>query len=770
VKRRSLRESTYKILVISAPAQGVAEEARRLILDELTTASDRFTVRHAHSAQGGQAAITADPSFHVIVVDWELDGAEQVLRAIRRQNKLVPVFLMTQSLSTPDIRIEVMSQVSELIGLFEDTAPFIAGRIEAAAERYVQAINPPMFRALVEFGQQHEYSWHTPGHAGGTAFLKTAVSEGFYDYFGANLFRADLSISVPELGSLLDHSGPIGQSEKLISRVFGSDRSYSVTGGTSMSNRVVTSASLTPGDIALVDRNCHKSIEQSITATGATPVYLMPQRNYLGIIGPIAPGKLAAQSVELWTAESPLAAALDEDSPGRTGRAAMATITNSTYDGLAYNAAQVIALLDPSVDRIHFDEAWSGHATFNPLYKGTSAMEATSGTGPGDGPTLFATQSTHKLLAALSQASYIHVRDGRRAIPPDRFDEAYMMHATTSPLYTILASNEIAAAMMDQSGELLTSESIREAIEFRQTVMSYHRDFARRGGWFFTTWNPPFVGGSQGSDDADRVPFADAPLDLLATTQECWALRPGDAWHGYRDLVDGYAMLDPIKVSVVTPGLTEDGGFEAEGIPAAVFSAYLRARGIVPEKTTDFTVLFLFSLGVTGGKWGSLLSAMLEFKRDYDANVPLEVAAPEEFGAAPRRYRGLGLRDLCREMFAHLKASGHGPLEGEAFARLPSPDVLPRLAYQELVRGRVELVPLDRAQGRTVATGVTPYPPGIPLLMPGENVGPDSGAVLGYLRSLEAFDRAFPGFAYAVHGVDISPDDGAYRLQVLATS
>ena len=205
------------------------------------------------------------------------------------------------------------------------------------------------------------------------------------------------------------------------------------------------------------------------------------------------------------------------------------------------------------------------------------------------GPTIFATHSTHKLLAALSQASLLHIRDGRSAIPHSRFNESYMMHASTSPLYPIIVSNDITAAMMDgPGGPTLTDESIQEAVAFRQTMGRVHRQFAEKGEWFFKTWN---AGQRQASaSPARRCRFEDASPELLATDPECWVLHPGETWHGFGDLEDDYCMLDPIKVSIVTPGVADKGGLDKRGIPASLVTAYLhysRRRGREDDRLHD---------------------------------------------------------------------------------------------------------------------------------------------------------------------------------------
>jgi arginine/lysine/ornithine decarboxylase len=648
-----------------------------------------------------------------------------------------------------------MEMVDEYVWTLEDTAAFVGGRIAAAIRRYLAALLPPLAAALMRFSQEYEYSWHTPGHTGGTAFLKSPVGRMFFDYFGENLLRSDLSISVGSLGSLLDHTGPIGEHEKYAARVFGAHRTYCVTNGTSMSNRVIFMAAVARDQIALCDRNCHKSIEHSLVMTGAIPHYLVPLRNRYGIIGPIPPARLAREAIKSGIESNPLV------TKGIDARPVHSIITNSTYDGLCYDARRVQEQLDPSVDRIHFDEAWYAYARFNPLYRGRHAMHGD----PKDhnGPTIFATHSTHKLLAALSQASFLHIRDGRSAIPHARFNESYMLHASTSPLYPIIVSNDITTAMMDgPGGPTLTNESIQEAVAFRQTVGRVHREFVDKREWFFRTWNADSV---KPKKNGKKARFEEADAGWLATDPECWVLHPGEVWHGFGDLEDGYCMLDPIKVSILTPGVSDAGGLDKRGIPASLVTAYLHYRGVEVEKTTDFTILFLFSIGITKGKWGTLVNALLDFKRDYDNNAPLAQVLPHltsDYGAV---YGGLGLRDLADQMFAQLRDSQQTHWLAEAFSTLPKPLLTPNAAYQHLVRDEIEHVPLDGLADRVLATSVVPYPPGIPMLMPGEATGANNGPYLGYLRALRAWDKRFPGFGHDTHGVENR--EGEYYVQCL---
>lgn len=732
----------------ASTAEGAAVAA---LIDELRDLG--IEVLRAMNAEDVRLLAEAHPNLHAVLLDRDLgsDGSDlgSVIGTVRGQAESVPVFVLDDTHGVDDLPTQALTLGDGVVYLFDDSADWIAGRIRDAALRYRDALLPPMFKGLVDFAETHEYSWHTPGHTGGAAFRKSAVGRMFWEFFGEQTFRSDLSISVGELGSLLDHSGPIGRAEREAAEIFGADATFFVTNGTSTSNRVIYQGSTTAGDVVVCDRNAHKSIEQANTMNHTLPVYLVPTRNRWGIIGPIPPSEMTAESVAAKIAASPIAP--DGASP------VLATVTNSTYDGLLYHVPTVDETLGAHVDRIHYDEAWYGYAAFNPMYHERHAMH--SGRRSGQGPTTFATQSTHKLLAALSQASLLHIRDGRNAPDRESFNEAFMMHASTSPLYAIIASNDVAARMMrGESGRRLTDGSIQEAVAFRKTMERVGRDLG--DDWFFRCWQPDVVTDATGS----RVAFADAPEAWLAGSAEPWQLHPGDTWHGFEGLPEGYAMLDPIKVTVLTPGIADDGSLEERGVPAAIVTAYLdQQASIVVEKTQDYSILFLFSIGVTRGKWGSLVATLLDCKRDLDDNAPLESALPATFATDPGRYAGMGLRDLADQMHAAMGQTGQMGLLHDAFSSLPEPAMANAEAYAHVVQGTLDVVRVDDLGGRTVATGVVPYPPGIPLLMPGERAGDGDGPYLGYLKALQDFDRRFPGFEHDIHGVEHV--DGDYLVR-----
>jgi arginine decarboxylase len=708
-------------------------------------------IARAGTAADALALTQSRADLSAALVSWDLDDPEAVLRAIMGRFTKLPVFLVTTAASVDDLPLWVSEVISGYVWLLEDTPDFIAGRIGVSALRYLDGVLPPFFRELRRFEDTHEYSWHTPAHAGGVAFLKSPAGRAFYDYYGETLFRTDLSISVAELGSLFEHTGPIGDAERNAARVFGADLTYFVLHGDSTADRIACHASIATDELVLVDRNCHKAIYHGLTLTGGRPVYLVPTRNGYGLMGPIPPAAMREEAVAEAVRRSPFTEA------ATSGKPVYAVITNSTYDGLCYDAVRVAELLGATVPRLHLDEAWFAYARFNPLYARRYGMSVDSEALPDENvrPTVFSTQSTHKLLAAMSQSSMVHVKNAPRSpVEHRQFNETFMMHATTSPMYPMIAGLDVAAAMMDgPGGRWLTDEAITEAIRFRQAVARLGRrirEAADRPDWFFGTWQPDEV-----TDPATGQvhAFADAPLDLLRTEPGCWTLAPGAAWHGFDGMEDGYCLLDPIKVSITCPGVDAAGHVAPTGIPARILTAYLETRGIVVEKTDAYTCLVLFSMGITKGKWGTLLDALLDFKNLFDADATVVEVLPELVRAHQDRYAGLTLSELCGQMHDQLSKSELTALLDEAFTHPTAAVLTPAQTYQRLIRGGTEPVRLTDIAGRTVATQVVTTPPGIPVLMPGESTGEHDSAVLRYLRALEAFDREFPGFPSETHGV-----------------
>jgi arginine decarboxylase len=737
---------TFPVLAVAEVVadRAVARAADRI--EERLLAKGLKVVR-AGSLFDAETAVASDAGFCCVVLSWKLCAEDlekglQVIGLVRRRTSGLPILLAMTREDRSAVPLAYVESMDGFIWLPEDSPDFIAGRIEAAARRYLDSILPPFFGALVNFGETHEYSWHTPGHTGGTAFMKSAVGKAFLEFYGEQMLRSDLSVSVGALGSLNDHSGPCRAAEEHAARVFGADLTYFSINGSSASNEIILQSAVTDGDVVLVDRNCHKSLNYALNQSGAIPVYLMPRRNARGLIGPVPQSEISRNSIDRKLAASALVA-------DKSQRPVMAALTNSTYDGLCYDIRATTAALSQTVERIHYDEAWFAYARFNPLYEGRYGMHR--GARRKDDATVTVTHSTHKLLAALSQASMIHIRNGRTPVDPVLFNEAFMMHTSTSPQYSIIASTDVSAKMMADAGAYLTDECLVEAIAFRQAMSQLNREIVQRSArdWWFGVWQP---------DHADGKPFADADPDMLRSSSAAWLLKPNAKWHGFGDLGEEYCMLDPIKVTVLTPGLGSDGKMGKTGIPAPLVSSFLGSRGIVVEKTEPYSILVLFSVGVTKGKWGSLVAGLMEFKRAYDANAPLVQVLPALVDAHPDVYRDMGLKDLAAAMHGAMCETRVLEHMDAAFTQLPDAVLSPHATYSQLVRRKVEKIPVSELPGRIAAVQLVPYPPGIPIMMPGERVTAKKRAVVDYLLALQHFDGRFPGFGHDTHGIEVECD------------
>lgn len=742
------KDLRFPILIIhrDIKADTVAGERVRYIAAELE--QDGFIVLPTVSMSEGRIVASTHHGLACILVAAEGAGENQrvlqdvveLIRVVRRRAPRLPIFALGERVTIENAPAEAMADLNELRGLlylFEDTVSFLAGQVARAASSYLDGLLPPFFRALVEHTSQANYSWHTPGHGGGVAFRKSPVGQAFHQFFGENTLRSDLSVSVPELGSLLDHTGPLAEAELRAARNFGADHTFFVINGTSTANKIVWHAMVAKDDLVLVDRNCHKSILHAIIMTGAIPLYLRPSRNELGIIGPIPLSEFSPASIQAKIEASPLAR-------GREPKVRLAVVTNATYDGLCYNANLIKRVLGNGVDALHFDEAWFGYAAFHDFYRERYGMDTRE-----EGALVFTTHSNHKVLAAFSQASMIHVLDSRtRQLDRHRFNEAFMMHTSTSPQYGILASLDVSSAMMEgPAGRSLMQETFDEALSFRRALANVRKHLPP-GDWWFDIWQPEQV------LETERLEASD------------WLLQSEGEWHGFGEMADDYVLLDPIKVTLVTPGLTAAGRLDERGIPALVVSRFLWERGLVVEKTGLYSILVLFSLGITKGKWSTLLTELMEFKRHYDANLPLSEALPSVARAGVERYAGMGLRDLCEEMHRCYREHGAARLMRTMYTKLPDPVFKPADAYERLVRGAVEAVPLEKLEGRVAAVMLVPYPPGIPLIMPGEQFSADSRALVDYLRFAQVFAATFPGFSADVHGLRTLDTSGGRILAV----
>ena len=748
------KDLKFPVLIVhrDIKADTVAGDRVRAIAQELE--QDGFSILSTASSAEGRIVASTHHGLACILVAAEGAGENnnllqdmlELIRIARRRAPQLPIFAIGEQVTIENAPAEAMIDLNQLRGilyLFEDTVPFLARQVARAARNYLDGLLPPFFKALVQHTAQSNYSWHTPGHGGGVAYRKSPVGQAFHQFFGENTLRSDLSVSVPELGSLLDHTGPLAEAEARAARNFGADHTYFVINGTSTANKIVWHSMVGRDDLVLVDRNCHKSILHSIIMTGAIPLYLCPERNELGIIGPIPLSEFSRESIQAKIDASPLARGRVPSSSGAMVK--LVVVTNSTYDGLCYNAELIKQTLGNSVEVLHFDEAWYAYAAFHEFYAGRYGM----GTARTEAaPLVFTTHSTHKLLAAFSQASMIHVQDGgARQLDRDRFNEAFMMHISTSPQYGIIASLDVASAMMEgPAGRSLIQETFDEALSFRRALANLRQNLST-DDWWFSIWQPAKA---EGTDD---VVTAD------------WLLQPQADWHGFGDVAEDYVLLDPIKVTLVTPGLTADGTLDGRGIPAAVVSKFLWERGLVVEKTGLYSFLVLFSMGITKGKWSTLLTELLEFKRSYDANLPLSDVLPSIAQAGKTFYQGMGLRDLCDALHGCYRENATAKALKRMYTVLPEVAIKPADAYNQLVRGEVEAVPIEQLQGRIAAVMLVPYPPGIPLIMPGERFTAQTRSIIDYLAFARTFDRSFPGFDADVHG--LQRDEGVYTVDCI---
>jgi len=665
-----------------------------------------------------------------------LESLSKFVEEIRYRNDEIPIFLHGETKTSRHIPNKILKELNGFIHMYEDTPEFVAKYIVREAKTYLESLAPPFFRALTHYASDGSYSWHCPGHSGGVAFLKSPVGQMFHQFFGENMLRADVCNAVEELGQLLDHTGPVEASEKNAARIYKADHCYFVTNGTSTSNKMVWNSTVAPGDIVVVDRNCHKSVLHAIIMTGAIPIFLMPTRNHFGIIGPIPKEEFSWDRIKEKIKNNPFI----ED---KEVKPRVLTITQSTYDGILYNVEEIKEMLDGKIGALHFDEAWLPHASFHDFYGDYHAIGA-------DRPRceeslIFSTQSTHKMLAGLSQASQILVQDAtNNKLDKELFNESYLMHSSTSPQYSIIASCDVAAAMMEEpGGNALVEESIMEALNFRRSMRKVDQEWG--DGWWFKVWGP---------DDLSEEGIEE---------RAAWMLNKNEKWHGFGNLAPNFNMLDPIKATIITPGLNVDGEFDDKlGIPAVIVTKYLAEHGVIVEKTGLYSFFIMFTIGITKGRWNTLVAALQQFKDDYDKNQPIWKVLPE-FSQKFPIYESIGLKDLSDKIHEIFKENNIARLTTEMYLSDMVPAMKPANAFAKMAHKEIQRVPIDDLEGRITAVLLTPYPPGIPLLIPGERF---NKIIVDYLKFARTFNEKFPGFETDNHGLIKNYIDGKLTYYV----
>ncbi|BBU61365.1 amino acid decarboxylase [Methylosinus sp. C49] len=729
-----------------------------------------FQVVRARRVEDAEIVVQTDAAIGCLVVDWGKKGLEgktaSLIDLMRKRGLEMPIVLLIRRKRFEDIPVEVLDFIDGYVFLAEETPEFIAKNLVSRLKQYAETLKTPFFGALVDYAEEGNQLWTCPGHNGGIFYSRSPIGRIFMEHLGEAVFRDDLDNSVVELGDLLTHEGPALAAQKAAAEIFGAEKTYFVLNGTSSSNKVVLTNLVAEGDLVLFDRNNHKAAHHgALLLGGGVPIFLPTTRNAHGLIGPIDHEAFDEEKLRERIRANPLVKDKDAWRKERPFRAAV--IEQCTYDGTIHNAEWIVGKIGHLCDYILFDEAWAGFMKFHPLYERRYAMglKNLNEASPG----IVATQSTHKQLASFSQASQIHVRDRhikgqRRRVEHRRFNEGFMQHASTSPFYPLFASLDVGAQMMKgRSGELLWDDTIRLGIELRKKLRAVRREFeakeqdpARR--WFFDPFAPDWVSIPDAAREsgAHRVPWESVSTDQLARNPDFWALAPDARWHGFSNMAPGFAITDPAKLTLLTPGFDrETGAYADHGIPAPIVAQYLRENRIVPEKNDLNSLLFLLTPGVESSKAGTLVSSLVAFKRLHDDNALLQDVIPEFVTRRAARYKGVRLRDLCADMHRFFKEANASALQQAQFRQehLPEMAMTPREAYLRLVRNDVDFLPIDEIEGRIATTLFVIYPPGIATIVPGERLGAQARPMLDYLRMFERSANLFPGFDYEIQGL-----------------
>ena len=663
----------------------------------------------------------------------------------------IPLFVITKDGDAlleagdylPNMRIYTEHTLDEL-RMTED--------VESAAIRYEYAVLPPFFRTLAMYSTDGNLQFDCPGHQGGDFFKRHPAGRAFYNFYGQNVFTSDLCNADVKLGDLLIHEGPACDAQQHAAEVFNADKTYFVLNGTSSANKMVLNALLAPGDIVLYDRNNHKSISHgALVQAGATPVYLETARNPFGSIGGILDHCFEESYIRQLVAQRDPEKA-KEERPIR-----LAVIQLGTYDGTIYNARQVVDRIGHLCDYILFDSAWVGYEQFIPMMKDCSPLLLDLG--PND-PGILVTQSVHKQQAGFSQASQVHKKDRHikgqaRYVNHKRMNNAFMMHASTSPFYPLFASLDVNAKMHEGlGGQYLWKECVKVAIEARKSVLAQCQ--------YIRPLVPPIVHGKK---------WEEGMTSKMAEDLSYFRFGSNGKWHSFQGYGENQYFIDPCKFQLITPGIdVETGDYESFGIPATILAHYLRDRHIIPEKCDLNTILFLMTPAETKEKMDQLVSHLVEFERLIDRDAPLEEVLPYVYHQHWKAYDGYTIRQLCQEMHDFYKDRNVSDLQRKLFLQDYFPDYVksPLEANFDFVRGHGELVLVSEAVGRMALEGALPYPPGVLCVQPGERW---SETARDYFLALEEGINRLPGFAPEIQGVYLQEqEDGtkkafAYVLQ-----
>lgn len=652
-----------------------------------------------------------------------------ILALLQRTGFGIPAFVVREE-AMDDARLPIGAEWLTL----NDDAHIQA--IERAVDAYRHKLLPPFFNTLSRYVDMGNATFACPGHQGGRFFRRHPAGRVFHDFYGERLFRSDVCNADVRLGDLLIHEGAALEAQRNAARVFNADQTFFVLNGTSSANKVVTNALLAPGDLVLFDRNNHKSVHHgALLQAGATPVYLETTRNAYGFIGGIDhaafnEGQLRARVRDISSEHA------DRQRPFR-----LAVIQLATYDGTLYNARQVVQRIGHLCDYVLFDAAWAGYEQFIDMLAPCSPLLLELG--PED-PGIIVTQSVHKQLAGFSQASQIHKKDAHlkgqlRYCNHRRFNNAFMLHASTSPFYPIFAALDINARIHDgPAGRRLWRECVELGIEARKALLSR------------CSLIRPFI-----PDQVDGLPWSYYPTEQIAADSRFFACEPEARWHAFKGYAAHQYLIDPCKLLLTTPGVDPvTGEYAAFGVPATLLAHYLRINGIIPEKSDLYSILFLLTPAEDEHKVQCLVDALVQFEQLLIDDVLLRDVLPTLYEKHRARYQGYTLRQLCQEMHDHNVRHDMKALQKAMFRRESLPEVaMPaQQANYALTRNNVAFVSLSEARGKIAAEGALPYPPGILCVVPGERW---SDAAWQYFMALEDGLSRTPGFTPELQGVKI---------------
>ncbi|MCC3747939.1 ornithine decarboxylase SpeF [Rouxiella badensis] len=712
-------------------------------MKQLKIAASASVASHLDTPRGVVSLESADYTDVAAIVISVDDLNNGRLAAVEALGFSIPAFVAVQG--AEQVSPNYLSALKGVFALADANQAFYAAQLEAAADEYEQGLFPPFFDTLKKYVEMENSTFACPGHQGGEFFRRHPAGRQFFEFFGENIFRSDMCNADVKLGDLLIHEGSAKDAQKHAAKVFSADKTYFVLNGTSAANKVVTNALLTRGDLVLFDRNNHKSNHHgALLQAGATPVYLETARNPFGFIGGID----AACFDERYLRKQIQEVAPERANEKRPFR--LAIIQLGTYDGTVYNARQVVEKIGHLCDYILFDSAWVGYEQFIPMMKECSPLLLELNE---NDPGIIVTQSVHKQQAGFSQTSQIHKKDNhikgqKRHCSHKKLNNAFMMHASTSPFYPLFAALDVNARMhAGGSGKHMWMECVKLGIDTRKMLLNQCS--------MIQPFVPPLI---------DGKPWQDHDTEQMASDVRFFDFVPGERWHAFTGYAEKQYFVDPCKLLLTTPGIDASSGKYTEfGIPATILANYLRENGIVPEKCDLNSILFLLTPAETPAKMQHLVQEIARFERYIAEDALLSEVLPTVYRKNEERYRDYTIRQLCQEMHNLYVSFDVKELQKEMFREKGFPQVVmnPQDAHSEFIRDNVELVPISQAEGRIAAEGALPYPPGVLCVVPGELWG---GAVQRYFMALEEGINILPGFSPELQGVYVEKTVGWKRV------